>query len=182
MSAQSEHNSQVNEAAQENGFYEEFDADFDKAYEEFEAADPAPAPAPTLASEQEAAAVVVLAPEPQVENSQVNEDAEDDGFDAEFYKDFEKNFAEDQRIAAPAPAPVAPVVCVFPVVPTPLQQPNAYLATNIGIRPKFTIAERQARARDREQAREQAARQERERRVAAYRASGTSKEQAICLD
>ncbi|TGO38151.1 hypothetical protein BHYA_0081g00020 [Botrytis hyacinthi] len=134
MSAQLEYNSQANEAAQENDFPEGFDDLFNKEYEKLEAA----APAPALAFEQEAAAAAVLAPEPQVENGQVDEDAEHNGFGAEFYMEFEETFEKEQRNAAPAP-----------VAPAPQLQANDMLVQSLGI--FLTTAEIRARARAREQ-------------------------------
>ncbi|KAF7929568.1 hypothetical protein EAE99_004472 [Botrytis elliptica] len=209
MSEQSEHNIQVTEASQENGFFEEFDELFNKEYEKVEAA---AAAAPSLASEpqagaplaengqvdetsevdgfyydfemdieiaQEAAAPAVLAPEPQAENGQVDEDAEGNGFDAEFDADFnaeyDEAYEEEQRnAAADAVAPVAPVA------PAPKRKANDALVKSLGI--ILTTAEMRARARVWQERREKAEREERERRIAGYQASGTSIDEAICLD
>ncbi|THV50447.1 hypothetical protein BGAL_0150g00110 [Botrytis galanthina] len=123
MSAQLEYNGQAaDEASQDNGFPEDFDEIFNEGFEKETAA--------ALLAEQEAAAAALLAPEPQAENGQVDEEVDDNGFPADFHVEFDEEFEKDKRNAAAAPVapvlPVAPLLPVLPVAPVVLApQPRA---------------------------------------------------------
>ncbi|TGO82750.1 hypothetical protein BPOR_0766g00020 [Botrytis porri] len=170
MSAQLEDNNQAIEVSQDNNFPED-PADTDAVWEEEEVA---------------AATAAALAPEPQAENGQVNEEAENDGFPADFFEELDEAFEEEQRIVTASAAAAAASV-------KEVQKANARLAVNLGmrvskygfVRPKYTIAEMKARQLARQRKREQAEREEmeeRERRTDFLRARGKSKDEAICLD
>ncbi|TEY81967.1 hypothetical protein BOTCAL_0030g00280 [Botryotinia calthae] len=153
--------------AEDNGFPDDFEAEYNEAYDQQATAAvpaPAPAPIPARATEQQVETMVVD------NESQVDEDAENNGFSDEF-QTLLARVAADERKAVQ-------------------EHPSARLAELMGmrvnehgiIRSKCTIEERKAKQQvkqARREAREQAAR---EKRISGYRSLGISKLQAICLN